>query len=162
MLRDGARWAVRRGYGTSDDLARTEEEGRLAGADPAAVSARAVTRGHRQIGTLGSGNHYLEVQVARPEDIVDPASAAALGIVQPNQIAVMFHCGSRGFGHQVATDYLHEFLRAMVEKYGLQIIDRELACAPFHSPEGQRYFAAMQCAANMSFANRQVILHRIR
>jgi len=162
VLRDGARWAVRRGFGTAEDLARTEEGGCLSGADPTAVSSRAVERGHNQIGTLGSGNHYLEVQVARPEHIVDPRLAAALGIDRPNQVAIMFHCGSRGFGHQVASESLQVFLRAMTTKYGLEIIDRELACAPFHSPEGQRYFAAMQCAANMSFANRQVILHRIR
>ena len=162
VLRDGARWAVRRGYGTAEDLARTEEGGCLAGADPDAVSPRAIQRGHQQIGTLGSGNHYLEVQVARPEHVVDPALAAAFGIDRPHQVAVMFHCGSRGFGHQVATDSLQVFLPAMTTRYGLEIVDRELACAPFHSPEGQRYFAAMQCAANMSFANRQVILHRIR
>jgi tRNA-splicing ligase RtcB len=162
VLREGARWAVRRGYGTAQDLACTEEGGCFAGADPEAVSKRAVQRGNRQIGTLGSGNHYLEVQVARPEHVVDPALAASLGIVQPNQVALMFHCGSRGFGHQVATDYLLIFLRAMTEKYGLEVIDRELACAPFQSPEGQRYYGAMRCAANMSFANRQVILHRIR
>ncbi len=162
VLRDGARWAVRRGYGTAEDLARTEEGGCLAGADPAAVSPRAIQRGHQQIGTLGSGNHYLEVQVARPEHVVDAAVAAAFGIDRPHQVAVMFHCGSRGFGHQVATDSLQVFLHAMTAKYGLEIVDRELACAPFRSPEGQRYFAAMQCAANMSFANRQVILHRIR
>jgi tRNA-splicing ligase RtcB len=162
VLREGARWAVQRGYGTTDDLACTEEGGCFAGADPEAVSQRAVQRGNRQIGTLGSGNHYLEVQVARPEHIVDPALAASLGIVRPNQIAVMFHCGSRGFGHQVATDYLQIFLPAMTAKYGLEVIDRELACAPFQSPEGQHYYAAMRCAANMSFANRQVILHRIR
>ena len=161
VLEQGARWCVRNGYGTEDDLARTEEHGCLAGADVSAVSARAIARGYRQIGTLGSGNHYLEIQVARPEHIVDTALAAQLGIVHPNQIAVMFHCGSRGFGHQVASDYLQIFLKAM-PKYGLEIIDRELACAPFTSPEGQRYFAAMRCAANMSFANRQVILHRIR
>jgi tRNA-splicing ligase RtcB (3'-phosphate/5'-hydroxy nucleic acid ligase) len=161
VLCDGARWAVRRGYGTDDDLARTEANGCLPGADPDAVSARAVRRGHHQIGTLGSGNHYLEVQVARPEHVADPPLAAAFGIDRPNQVAVMFHCGSRGFGHQVATDYLQEFLQAM-PRYGLALVDRELACAPFHSPEGQRYYAAMHCAANMSFANRQMILHRIR
>jgi tRNA-splicing ligase RtcB len=100
--------------------------------------------------------------VVRPEHLVDPMAAATLGIDRPNQVAVMFHCGSRGFGHQVASDYVQLFLRAMTDTYGLEIVDRELACAPFQSPEGQRYFAAMQCAANMSFANRQVILHRIR
>jgi tRNA-splicing ligase RtcB (3'-phosphate/5'-hydroxy nucleic acid ligase) len=162
VLREGARWCVRKGYGTADDLERTEERGTFAGADPSAVSERAIERGQRQIGTLGSGNHYLEIQVARPENVVDREIAARLGINRPNQVTVMFHCGSRGFGHQVATDYLQIFLRAMSAKYGLAIIDRELACAPFASPEGQRYFAAMQCAANMSFANRQVILHRIR
>jgi tRNA-splicing ligase RtcB len=162
VLEHGARWCIRRGYGTAEDLARTEEGGCLAGADASAVSARAIERGHRQIGTLGSGNHYLEIQVARPEHVVDATLAATLGITRPNQVTVMFHCGSRGFGHQVATDYLQVFLHAMTAKYGLAVIDRELACAPFTSPEGQRYFAAMQCAANMSFANRQVILHRIR
>jgi tRNA-splicing ligase RtcB len=162
VMEEGALWCVRRGYGTQDDLERTEECGRLSGADPSAVSERAIERGYRQIGTLGSGNHYLEIQVAHPEHIADPALAATLGVTRPNQVAVMFHCGSRGFGHQVASDYLEVFLHAMTAKYGLQIIDRELACAPFRSPEGQRYFAAMKCAANMSFANRQVILHRIR
>jgi tRNA-splicing ligase RtcB len=162
VLQQGARWCVAKGYGTAEDLVRTEEGGCLAGADVSAVSARAIERGHNQIGTLGSGNHYLEIQVARPEHVVDSALARELGITRPNQITVMFHCGSRGFGHQVATDYVQVFLHAMTAKYNLAIIDRELACAPFRSQEGQRYFAAMQCAANMSFANRQVILHRIR
>jgi tRNA-splicing ligase RtcB len=162
VLAEGAPWCVRRGYGTAEDLARTEEGGCFAGADPAAVSARAIARGRSQIGTLGSGNHYLEIQVIRPGDVADAALAARFGITRPNQIAVMFHCGSRGFGHQVASDYVQLFLHAMTAKYGLAIVDRELACAPFQSAEGQRYFAAMRCAANMSFANRQVILHRIR
>ena len=162
VIEQGARWCVRNGYGTKEDLDHTEEHGYLSGADASTVSPRAMERGYRQIGTLGSGNHYLEIQVARPEHVVDTELAARLGITRPNQVAVMFHCGSRGFGHQVATDYLQIFLRAMTTKYGLEIIDRELACAPFTSPEGQHYFAAMQCAANMSFANRQVILHRIR
>lgn len=162
VLVEGARWSVRRGYGTPEDLPRTEEGGCLSGADPEAVSDKAVKRGHHQLGTLGSGNHYLEIQVARPEHIADAALAETFGITRPNQVAVMFHCGSRGFGHQVATDYLHTFLRVMTTKYGLAIIDRELACAPFQSPEGQRYYAAMRCAANMSLANRQVILHGIR
>ncbi len=162
VLEQGARWCVRRGYGSAEDLARTEEGGCFAGADASAVSARAIERGANQIGTLGAGNHYLEIQVVRPEHVADAALAARLGITRPNQIAVMFHCGSRGFGHQVATDYLHVFLRAMTAKHRLEIVDRELACAPFASREGQAYFAAMKCAANMSFANRQVILHRIR
>ena len=162
VLEQGAGWCIRRGLGTREDLEHTEDHGCLAGADASAVSARAIERGYRQLGTLGSGNHYLEIQVARPEHVVDAKLAAVWGITLPNQILVMFHCGSRGFGHQVATDYLHVFLSAMTKKYGLEIIDRELACAPFRSPEGQQYFAAMRCAANISFANRQVILHRVR
>src|SRR4029078_10583368 len=109
-----------------------------------------------------SGNHYLEVQVARPEDVRDNEFAEKFGITIPNQIVVMFHCGSRGFGHQVATDYLQKFLKVMEPKYGIKILDRELACAPLDSPEGRDYFAAMKCGLNMSFANRQVILHQIR
>jgi tRNA-splicing ligase RtcB len=162
VLREGARWAVERGYGTPEDLARTEAGGCFAGADPDCVSERAIERGYRQIGTLGSGNHYLEVQVLHPQGIFDAKLARAFGLDQPEQVVIMFHCGSRGFGHQVATDYLHAFLRAMPTKFGLPVIDRELACAPFDSQEGRDYYAAMCCAANMSFANRQVILHRIR
>ncbi|MFO0980464.1 MAG: RtcB family protein [Planctomycetota bacterium] len=162
VLEQGASWCVRRGFGTEDDLEHTEERGCFAGARAAAVTPKAMERGHQQVGTLGSGNHYLEIQVVRPEHVVDAELAGAFGIVKPNQIAVMFHCGSRGLGHQIATDYLHRLLHAMTHKYHLEIIDRELACAPFRSPEGENYFAAMKCAANMSFANRQVILHRIR
>jgi tRNA-splicing ligase RtcB len=162
VLRDGAGWAVRNGYGTQDDLRHTEAHGRFPEADPTCVSPRAIERGYRQIGTLGSGNHYLEIQVVHAEGIHDPELARAFGLDLPEQVVVMFHCGSRGFGHQVATDYLQTFLRAMPGKFRLPIIDRELACAPFASKEGRDYFAAMSCAANMSFANRQVILHRIR
>ena len=162
VLVQGARWAVAQGYGTSDDLARTEAGGCFAAADPECVSERAVKRGLRQLGTLGSGNHYLEVQVLHAEGVFDAELARAFGLDRPEQVVVMFHCGSRGFGHQVATDYLHDFLRAMPERFGLPVIDRELACAPFDSQPGRDYYAAMCCAANMSFANRQVILHRIR
>ncbi|WP_281276800.1 RtcB family protein [Geomonas terrae] len=109
------------------------------------------------------GNHYCEIQVVRQENIMDRKLADAFGLTAvPNQVVIMFHCGSRGFGHQVATDYLKLFLSVMERKYGIKIVDRELACAPFHSPEGQAYFSAMKCAVNMAFANRQVILHRIR
>jgi tRNA-splicing ligase RtcB len=158
----GAEWCVDRGYGWAEDLAKTEEFGRMEGADVAKISQRAIARGYRQIGTLGSGNHYLEIQVARPENIMEGQVAKALGITLPNQVVIMFHCGSRGFGHQVATDYLQVFLKVMESKYGIRIVDRELASAPFNSSEGKDYFAAMKCAINMSFANRQVILHRIR
>jgi tRNA-splicing ligase RtcB (3'-phosphate/5'-hydroxy nucleic acid ligase) len=158
----GAPWCIRNGCGWEEDLERTEERGVMAGADASKVSQKAVDRGLNQIGTLGSGNHYLEIQVAKPSNIFDEKLARAYGITIPNQVAVMFHCGSRGFGHQVATDYLKLFLTVMQKKYGIEILDRELASAPFQSPEGQDYFAAMKCAVNMSFVNRQVILHRIR
>jgi len=162
LVEKGARWCVERDLGWQEDLEFTEENGCIAGADASKISDRAVERGYNQVGTLGSGNHYLEVQVARPEDVRDKELAKKFGITIPNQIVVMFHCGSRGFGHQVATDYLQKFLKIMEPKYGIKILDRELACAPFDSPEGRDYFAAMKCGLNMSFANRQVILHRIR
>jgi len=174
-VEQGARWCLKRGFASKDDLERTEERGCSPGADASKISAKAVERGVKQIGTLGSGNHYLEIQVVKEENIFDRSIAGAFGIgcaerapgetVQegglPDQIALMFHCGSRGFGHQVATDYLQLFLSAM-EKRGTAVADRELACAPFDSREGRDYYAAMKCAINMSFANRQVILHRIR
>jgi tRNA-splicing ligase RtcB (3'-phosphate/5'-hydroxy nucleic acid ligase) len=162
VVEQGARWCVERDCGWNEDLEVTEENGCIPGADASKISERAIDRGHNQVGTLGSGNHYLEVQVARPDDVRDADLAKKFGITIPNQIVVMFHCGSRGFGHQVATDYLQVFLKVMESKYGIKILDRELACAPFDSPEGRDYFAAMKCGLNMSFANRQVILHRIR
>jgi tRNA-splicing ligase RtcB len=162
VLRRGAAWAVERGYGTEEDLLLTESRGCFPGADPDCVSERAIRRGRKQIGTLGSGNHYLEVQVLHRDGLFDAERAKAFGLDRDEQVVVMFHCGSRGFGHQVATDYLHTFLEAMPGKFGLRVIDRELACAPFRSREGRDYFAAMCCAANMSFVNRQVILHRVR
>ncbi|MCK8600958.1 RtcB family protein [Desulfoferrobacter suflitae] len=158
----GARWCIDNGYGWPEDLERTEEYGCIDGADSSKISTKSVERGYNQIGTLGSGNHYLEIQVVKPENVYDAELAGAFGITKPNQVVVMFHCGSRGFGHQVATEYLQLFLKVMEKKYGITILDRELACAPFNSQEGQDYFAAMKCAINMSFANRQVILHRIR
>jgi tRNA-splicing ligase RtcB len=162
LVEQGARWCVDRDLGWQEDLEFTEEKGCIPGADASKISERAVQRGYNQVGTLGSGNHYLEVQVARPEDARDKELAEKFGITIPNQIVVMFHCGSRGFGHQVATDYLQKFLKVMEPKYGIKVLDRELACAPFDSPEGREYFAAMKCGLNMSFANRQVILHQIR
>ena len=162
VLTLGAKWCLRQGCAWNEDLERTEEGGCFQGADPEQISERAVERGIDQIGTLGSGNRYCEVQVARPENIIDANTATAMGLTVPNQVVVMFHCGSRGFGHQVASDYLRVFLEAGEKKYGIKVPDRELASAPFLSPEGQDYFAAMKCAANMAFANRQMILHRIR
>ena len=161
VVEQGAGWCVRKGYGWNEDLELTEDSGCTPGADASVVSERAIDRGFNQIGTLGSGNHYLEVQVVREEHIFDRDLAGAFGLV-PGQVVVMFHCGSRGFGHQVATDYLQLFLKVMESKYGIRILDRELACAPYESPEGRAYFAAMKGALNMSFANRQMILHRVR
>jgi tRNA-splicing ligase RtcB len=161
MVAEGAAWCVRRGYARPEDLEATEDGGRIAGADPEAVSHKAVGRGIHQLGTLGSGNHYLEIQVIEPQNVLDPELAAAFGLDIPDQVVVMFHCGSRGFGHQVATDYLRVFEGAM-RQYGIAVRDRELACAPWNSPEGRRYFSAMACAANAAFANRQVICHRVR
>ena len=162
VIEGGMEWCLEHGYAWAEDLERTEENGRMDGADAASVSRKAVERGYKQVGTLGSGNHYLEVQVARPENVADPEAARALGIDRPNQVLLMLHTGSRGFGHQVATDFLQRFLSVMNERYKLGIRDKELAAAPFDSPEGRDYFRAMQCAVNMAFANRQMILHRIR
>lgn len=161
VLSEGADWCLTNGFATENDLDSIEQRGRLSPADPEQVSAKAMERGIDQLGTLGSGNHYLELEVVKPENVFDRDVAARFGIDRPNQIVVMIHCGSRGFGHQVATDYLQVFSKA-VQKYGMKINDRELACAPFSSPEGQAYFKAMTCAANNAFANRQVIVHNIR
>ncbi len=161
VMVEGSGWCVRNGYGWPEDPDRTEGRGCLPGADPAHVSARAVSRGMDQLGTLGSGNHYLEIQVIRPGGIHDPRVAKAFGVEAPGQVFVMLHCGSRGFGHQVGTDYLKIFDQVMRD-YGITVNDRELACAPFSSKEGQAYFGAMTAAANVAFANRQVITHRVR
>jgi tRNA-splicing ligase RtcB len=158
VAESGARWCVQNGYGTSRDLERTEENGCMQGADVSNVSRRAVERGKNQVGTLGSGNHYLEIQVAEKNSVSDSETARVFGIDRDDQIMVMVHCGSRGFGHQIATDYLKSFL----EKSGTPAGDRELASAPFSSRLGQEYFAAMKCGVNMAFANRQVILHWVR
>jgi tRNA-splicing ligase RtcB len=162
VVEQGARWCIHHDYGWEEDLELTEESGCIEGADSSKISDKAIDRGFNQIGTLGSGNHYLEIQVARRENILDDELARSFGITIPDQVVVMFHCGSRGFGHQVATDYLQVFLRVMESKYGIKILDRELASAPFDSPEGKAYFSAMKGGINMSFANRQVIVHRIR
>jgi len=160
VMTDGAQWCLKNGYATEDDIKHIEDQGKIKQADTSKVSDKAVKRGFDQIGTLGSGNHYLEIQEVKKENIYDQEAAKIMGI-KPNQIVVMVHCGSRGMGHQVGTDYLRTFLEVM-PKYGIEILDPELACAPFNSPEGQDYYKAMACAANMAFANRQVITHRIR
>ena len=161
VMMKGARWCVEQGYGWHRDLERIEQGGCLGGADPEKVSDHAVGRGMNQLGTLGSGNHYLEVQVVSNDRIFDRPVAEAFGITGHDQIVVMVHCGSRGFGHQVASDYLKVFEKAM-RRHGITVKDQQLACAPFTSEEGQDYFAAMNCAANAAFANRQVITHQIR
>jgi tRNA-splicing ligase RtcB len=157
----GSKWCVENNYGWKEDLERTEGYGRIDWAEPEKVSQKAVDRGMNQLGTLGSGNHYLEIQIVRAENIFDEQIARKFGIHSAEQIVVMVHCGSRGFGHQIGTDYLRIFEETM-KRYNIHVYDRELACAPFQSNEGQDYYKAMACAANMAFANRQVILHRIR
>jgi tRNA-splicing ligase RtcB len=161
VMVEGAKWAIQNGYGWDDDKNSQEGEGAIEGADPEKVSEKAVKRGIKQLGTLGSGNHYLEVQVVKDDNVFDKDIAKKMGIHGNNQIVVMFHCGSRGFGHQVATDYVKKMKNVMGD-YGLSVPDKELACAPIDSDEGRDYFAAMTCAANMAFANRQVILHKTR
>jgi len=154
ILLRGAEWAVARGYGRSEDLDRIEEGGRLDGADPAAVSEKAKERGQAQSGTLGSGNHFLEVQYV--EEIFDRRAAAAFGI-EESMITLMVHSGSRGLGHQVCTDYLSVMEKA-VRRYAIGLPDRQLACAPVRSDEGRRYLSAMACAANYAWANRQCLM----
>ena len=159
VMVEGARWAVAQGYGDPEDLEATEEGGCIAGADPSAVGPRPRERGADQLGTLGSGNHFLEVQVV--DFIYNRPLARALGIEEEGQVTVMFHCGSRGFGHQVCDDYLRVAQTAM-KKYGIQLPDRQLACMPIGSSEGQNYLSAMRCAANFAWANRQAIAHWVR
>jgi tRNA-splicing ligase RtcB len=160
VMTEGARWAVyRRNFGVPEDLECMEEYGCIDGADPDKVSKRAIERGMPQLGTLGSGNHFLEVQVV--QDIYNPRIAKAMGIEQVGQIVVMIHCGSRGFGHQVCDDYL-DVMEVAIRKYGIWLPDRQLACAPFKSPEAQNYLGAMRCAINYAFANRQCITHNVR
>ncbi len=158
LLRLGSKYLVSRGVGFASDLEFTEEAGCMPNADPASVSERAKQRQFRQVGTLGSGNHYLEVQVV--ERILDSESAEAYGLFQ-DQIVISIHTGSRALGHQIGQDYLKEMAQASV-KYGFDIPERELVCAPIESNEGQRYLAAVACGANCAFANRQMITHLVR
>jgi tRNA-splicing ligase RtcB (3'-phosphate/5'-hydroxy nucleic acid ligase) len=155
----GSAWAVEEGYGFDDDLEVTEEHGCLAGANPDAVSETAVRRGMKQLGSLGSGNHFCEVQ--KVEHIYDMEAATALGIGQVGQIVVAIHCGSRGFGHQIAEDYV-KLAESKQKDYGFHLVDRQLACLPLQSEEGKAYLAAMACGANFAWANRQLLMHGVR
>ena len=159
LMVEGARWAVKRGLGSEEDLDVTEESGCIGGADPGKISDKAAKRGMPQAGTLGSGNHFLEIQIVK--EIFDSDTASVMGITEIGQILVLIHTGSRGFGHQVCTDHLRVMEQA-VSKYGITLPDRQLACAPIESSEGQDYLAAMACAANYAWANRQCIAHWIR
>jgi tRNA-splicing ligase RtcB len=158
VLRKGSRWIVSRGYGIKEDLELTEDGGMVPGADPSAVSDLALKRERRQVGTLGSGNHYLEIQ--RVAEVYDDRVAGAFGLAL-DDVVVTIHCGSRALGHQVGTDYL-KLLAEASRRYGIPIRERELVCAPIDSPEGRRYFGAVICAINYAFANRQVITHLVR
>jgi tRNA-splicing ligase RtcB len=158
VMRDGAAWAVSRGFGRPGDLDHLEEGGCLPGADPSLVSARALERGSSQLGTLGSGNHFAEIQYVA--EVYDDTAAAAFGLRQ-DQVTVMVHSGSRGLGHQVCEDHLRVMLDA-TRRYGIDIPDRQLCCAPIASPEGRAYLGAMAAAANFAFANRQVMSHWVR
>ena len=158
VLTEGAAWALEKGFASREDLAHTEEDGTIPGADPGEVSKRAFQRGRPQLGTLGAGNHFIEVDEV--DGIFDPDAARVLGLFA-GQVVVQIHCGSRGFGHQVCTDYVSRF-QSTVRKYGIRLPDRELVCAPLDSPEGRAYLAAMACAANYAFANRQVLAHQVR
>ncbi len=158
VLRKGAAWAVSQGFGEPEDLEFIEEHGQMEHTDPSAISAEAYKRGKPQLGTIGSGNHFIEIDFV--EEIYDPEAADAFGL-RKDQIVVIVHTGSRGFGHQVCDDYIRKLSKA-VTKYGIELPDRQLCCAPFKSPEGQEYYAAMNCAINYAFANRQIISHWVR
>ena len=161
IMQYGVKWCAENDLAWKDDPAHVEEGGFIKGADPSKVSRQARSRGIEQLGTLGSGNHYLEIQVVDPARYFDRELSKHFGIVQEDQVVVMVHCGSRGFGHQIGTDYLRVFDGAM-KRYGVSVRDRELACAPASSKEGRDYYGAMVCAANMAFTNRQVIIQRVR
>lgn len=155
VLVNGTKWAVEHGYGTTADIEHTEERGSMPGADPSSVSGHAKERGENQLGTVGSGNHFLEIQ--RVEEIYDDKVAQTFGLFK-DQITIMVHSGSRGLGHQVCTDFISVMNRA-AEKYGIKLPDRQLCCAPINSEEGREYFGAMAAAANFAWANRQMLMH---
>ena len=159
VLRDGSKWAVEEGYGWEEDLEHQEANGRIDIADPSEVPGSAKERGLKQSGTLGSGNHFIEIQLV--DDIYDEEAAKLMGITRKGQVMVMIHSGSRGLGHQVCSEYIRKMTQAM-RKYNIEVPDRELCCAPTTSPEGQAYLGAMSAAANYAFANRQVMMHWTR
>ncbi|OQA58216.1 MAG: RNA-splicing ligase RtcB [Candidatus Omnitrophica bacterium ADurb.Bin277] len=158
VAREGSSWVIKQGFGEAHDLDHTEAGGCLEGADPQTVSERAYERGNDQLGTLGSGNHFLEVQVV--DRIFEPETAACFGVAE-GQITIMIHSGSRGFGYQICEDSLGMTRRAL-SKYGIHVPDIQLSCAPVHSSEGKQYLAAMRCAANFAWANRQCLTHLVR
>ncbi|MDV3243764.1 MAG: RtcB family protein [Nitrososphaerales archaeon] len=157
----GVRWCAENDLAWEDDPEHVEEGGYIKGADIGKVTGQAISRGVSQFGTLGSGNHYLEIQVVDPDRFLDPSLAKSFGIVHEDQVMVMVHCGSRGFGHQICTDYLRSFETGM-KRFGIQVKDRDLACLPFNSKEGKDYYSAMACAANFAFVNRQIIVNQVR
>jgi tRNA-splicing ligase RtcB len=158
LVTRGGKWALEQGLARQEDLAHTEEQGCLAGADPSQLSARAKKRGRPQVGSLGSGNHFLEIDAI--EEVYSPEVAQAFGLWE-NQAVVQIHCGSRGFGHQVCTNYVKK-MQSAVNKYDIQLPDRQLVCAPIDSPEGRAYYGAMACAVNYAFVNRQVLAMGVR
>ena len=158
VLRKGAKWAVERGFGTSGDLEHIEEQGCIEGADPDRVSERAMERGRAQLGTLGSGNHFVEVGYVA--EVFNEAFARAMGLWK-DQVTILIHTGSRGLGHQVCDDYIRVMMDA-ARKYQIELPDPQLCCAPVSSPEGKQYLEAMACAANFAFTNRQMITHWVR
>lgn len=158
LLVEGSEWALENGYARPDDVERTEESGRLEHVDLDKVSKRAMKRGIEQVGTLGAGNHFIEVDVI--DEVHDREAAERMGL-REGKLAVQIHCGSRGFGHQICTDYVNSFQNA-ASKFGIELPDRQLICAPFQSEEGQSYFGAMNAAANFAFVNRQVLAHHVR
>ncbi|MEM4348509.1 MAG: RtcB family protein, partial [Candidatus Anstonellaceae archaeon] len=155
---EGVDWAIRNGFGTNKDKERTEENGRMEGADPSAVSEKAKSRGLPQFGTVGAGNHFVELQEV--QQIFQPEVAKKFGL-EAGHVVVMIHCGSRGFGHQVCDDYLRQMIAAS-RKYGIELPDPELCCAPINSPEAEKYIKAMYCAVNYAFCNRHVMMHWVR
>ncbi len=158
VCRDGSRWAKKKGYASDQDLRRTEEGGRIQGADPHYLSPRALKRGTNQVGSLGAGNHFIEIDLVA--EIYDHQAAQVMGL-REGDLALQIHCGSRGLGHQVCSDYVKS-LQGAVHRYGIKLPDRALVCAPLDSPEGEAYLSAMGCAANYAFANRQVLSHYAR